>query len=305
MTPQLSGTACLTVTDACSDVNQQCFNVVVEQPIPVDFAADTTSGCFPKTFNLVTNVNPALYTQSLWTLGDGTTQSNHDSISYMYPAAGVYDVTLLLTSALGCQSSLTRPNYLYSYPPPTAMWYADPQPTDISNTLITFSDASSGDIVDYQWTFSNSNNEVLGFSIETSPSFEFPGGIGGDYPTSLHIEDIHGCTDQFDATIVIKDIFAYYIPNSFTPNNDGVNDYFRFYGSDIDPKNFDLIIFNRWGQEVFHSTDPNEVWIGESINATPESLFYVNDGLYQWRAIVTSKSTGDKKELTGTVLMFR
>jgi gliding motility-associated-like protein len=70
-----------------------------------------------------------------------------------------------------------------------------------------------------------------------------------------------------------------YIPTAFTPNNDGVNDAFRIEG--VEPRGFWLEIFNRWGDVVFYSEDPNEPWIGN--NQMLDSDHFVPDGLYVWR----------------------
>ena len=79
---------------------------------------------------------------------------------------------------------------------------------------------------------------------------------------------------------VFLDVFyPVYIPTAFTPNNDGVNDAFRIEG--VEPRGFWLEIFNRWGDVVFYSEDPNEPWIGN--NQMLDSDHFVPDGVYVWR----------------------
>ena len=73
--------------------------------------------------------------------------------------------------------------------------------------------------------------------------------------------------------------YPVYIPTAFTPNNDGVNDAFRIEG--VEPRGFWLEIFNRWGDVVFYSEDPNEPWIGN--NQMLDSDHFVPDGVYVWR----------------------
>ena len=57
-------------------------------------------------------------------------------------------------------------------------------------------------------------------------------------------------------------MYTLYIPNAFSPNGDGVNDYFQPYGQNLDPNNYELSIYDRWGQLVFYTKDMNSRWDG-------------------------------------------
>jgi gliding motility-associated-like protein len=76
---------------------------------------------------------------------------------------------------------------------------------------------------------------------------------------------------------VVLEEFRFFIPNAFTPDDDGLNDVFRVVGPDTDT--FLLQIFNRWGQLVFESNDITEPWMGEHSNGA----HYVPDGIYIYR----------------------
>jgi gliding motility-associated-like protein len=99
---------------------------------------------------------------------------------------------------------------------------------------------------------------------------------------------------------VFLDVFyPLYIPTAFTPNNDGVNDAFQVEG--VEPRGFWLEIFNRWGDQVFYSEDPNEPWIGN--NQRLNSDYFVPDGIYLWRMRYELKDGPILK--TGTVTLVR
>ncbi len=99
---------------------------------------------------------------------------------------------------------------------------------------------------------------------------------------------------------VFLDVFyPLYIPTAFTPNNDGVNDAFQVEG--VEPRGFWLEIFNRWGDQVFYSEDPNEPWIGN--NQLLNSDYFVPDGIYLWRMRYELKDGPILK--TGTVTLVR
>jgi gliding motility-associated-like protein len=85
-------------------------------------------------------------------------------------------------------------------------------------------------------------------------------------------------------------------PDSFTPNNDGINDGFRCYGSFL--KTFQLIIYNSWGNVVYSSDMPDAVWDGR-IDGQPAQT-----GNYAFRAIATDE-TGDRLEKSGFFSLIR
>jgi gliding motility-associated-like protein len=97
---------------------------------------------------------------------------------------------------------------------------------------------------------------------------------------------------------VFVDVFyPVYVPNAFTPNNDGLNDAFRVEG--VDPRDFRLEIFDRWGERVFYSEDPAVPWIGD----VDGGAHYAADGLYVWRMVHRLREGPQLRE--GTVLLTR
>ena len=95
--------------------------------------------------------------------------------------------------------------------------------------------------------------------------------------------------------------FALYVPNSFSPNGDGINDVFKIIGNAIDFESYEFTIFDRWGQLVFQSNNPDEVWTGEFNNGE----YYVGNSTYQYRLKVKSVFDIDPREYSGSILIFR
>jgi gliding motility-associated-like protein len=83
-----------------------------------------------------------------------------------------------------------------------------------------------------------------------------------NYIATLIVKNGGGCSDTVSHEIKVIPEFAFYIPNAFTPNNDGVNDYFRGDGVGIEKYNF--WIFDRWGNLIFHTEDLTEGWSGKA-----------------------------------------
>ncbi len=295
-----SGDYCVTVNDGCeTPAAEDCVLVSVEAEIPVTFVADTTEGCFPATIQFTNTVDPALYNSFSWEFGDGETALNDADAQHTYADPGLYDVTLTLVSTSGCIYTFTEEDFITVHNHPVAAWTAEPQPTVIPETEITFENLSLGDIVEYYWEFGQPG--TLGTSAEPNPVFVFPQDAGGTYLVYLMVTDVHNCTDEITGVVLINNLFQIYIPNSFTPNGDNINDVWQVFGSDLDPDNFLIQVFNRWGDIIFESREPGTAWTGGNDGGG----YYVPDGVYLWRCEVSSLSTTEKKELTGTVTLVR
>jgi gliding motility-associated-like protein len=292
------GQACLSVTDACNYVVQECLNVFVEPLIVPTFIAEDNDLCWPEAFSLLSTLDPSLYTSMNWQLGDGATLLNQVDFNYVFADPGNYDVTLSITTPTGCVYSTVENDFLISYTPPHAAFLANPQPTDAMNPEITFDENCGGDIISYEWTF---GNPVIGSSNVPNPVFNFPLGIGGVYPVQLTVTDVNNCSDMIIGSVDINDIFQIYIPNAFTPNNDGVNDVFLVQGADIDPNDFEFSVFNRWGDLVFATNDPTVAWTGGDQGGE----YYVQNGVYNWIARIRSLSTSEVAEISGSIQVFR
>lgn len=95
--------------------------------------------------------------------------------------------------------------------------------------------------------------------------------------------------------------FSMYIPNSFTPNADGMNDVFKPIGYAIDIEEYSLQIFNRWGNMVFETDDPEKVWTGEHAGGD----YYVEDETYVYILKVKSVHDTEEQEFMGHITVFR
>jgi gliding motility-associated-like protein len=120
--------------------------------------------------------------------------------------------------------------------------------------------ASASDILTWKWNFEDGN-----FSDKQSPKYIYQN--EGEYFPTVTVTNSFGCTNSVSVKVFVKHIL--FIPNVFTPNGDGKNDAFLIeYNGD---QNFSLFIYNRWGQEVYHSIGRRNQWNG----GTEESgVFY-------------------------------
>lgn len=145
------------------------------------------------------------------------------------------------------------------------------------------------EMCEYQWFFGDGETSTL-----ENPLHQYDG--LDEYVASLTVTNAIGCTDSTSTSIINPIIL--YVPNAFTPNNDGINDVFRAYGSGI--LGYHLQIFNRWGELVFETEDIETIWNGSHQNGG----YYVPDGVYSYVVRVKGIDT-DAYERKGHVTLVR
>ncbi|MFN5295252.1 MAG: choice-of-anchor L domain-containing protein [Flavobacteriales bacterium] len=133
---------------------------------------------------------------------------------------------------------------------------------------------------------------------ETSNDWEVVHEYDGlsDYSPQLTVINDLGCTNTQNYPIQSSAFF--YIPNSFTPNGDGLNDVFQVEGRGF--AEYELTIFNRWGNVIFYSTDPEEVWVGEGGSED----YYAQNQAYNFVLRVKGFDTKTVQR-TGTIKILR
>jgi gliding motility-associated-like protein len=127
------------------------------------------------------------------------------------------------------------------------------------------------DAMKWKWTFGNS-----GVSIVQNPVHTFPD--TGLQVIQLVVFHESGCTDTTWQTLDVLPEVRYFLPNAFTPNGDGVNDGFRGDGALEGATNFNLSIWNRYGEKLFETGDPKESWNGRKNNTgnlAPQGVYIV------------------------------
>ena len=170
-----------------------------------------------------------------------------------------------------------------------------PQPATITNTTIDFVNTSSGAST-YDWTF-----DVLGFAdIDNTenPEYTFPS-EPGNYEVCLNATSNEGCSADTCANVIINDELLLYVPNSFTPNGDGINDVFLPIVNGVDPFKYELLIFNRWGELIFEEQQSSQGWNGYHKGVIAK------DGVYVWKINCKEVSGVKIREYIGHVTLIK
>jgi gliding motility-associated-like protein len=197
---------------------------------------------------------------------------------------GTYSVTLTNTIT-GCISTAT---VLVINSVPTASFVPDVT-SGFAPLTVTFTNTSVGATSGYSWSFGDGNSST---SVNPQNIFTNP----GSYTVSL-IAYSGTCSDTLTKVIMVDAGFSIEIPNVFTPNNDGTNDFFTIKSTGV--KELTLQIYNRWGQKMYEFTGAKAAWDGVSANGTK-----VSEGTYFYfvKAIGYDDTVYEKQ---GPVTLFR
>ena len=263
------------------------------------FDADIVDGCYPITVQFTNNTISSNVQSSIWNLGNGVTSLNNDSVSTVYNQPGQYHVSLQVTSPESCVNDTTFYNFIEAYDYPIAGFLSVPNPVSVLTPSVQFMDTSSNDVVLFEWNFMDSNLTVIGTSFDQNPTFNFPDEDEYAYLVQLIVENQNGCTDTTYNYQLVEGQFAFFLPNSFTPNDDGLNDKFFPVGDKIDPDEYDFQVYNRWGELIFETKNPSDYWDGK-LNGS-----YVSNGTYLWKVIAKNINNGEYIEKKGFVIMSR
>jgi gliding motility-associated-like protein len=290
----------LTISDNCETPESSDSILVSWYDLPtVDFSADTTSGCWPVEVYFYNNTAVSQVASCDWDLGNGFYSNNLDTVVTIYNTPGSYHVTLDITNSDGCSNDTTYFNYIDVYEYPVAGFTSRPNPASILNPSVQFVDTSSADVVYFDWTFYDSTNTMIGSDYVQNPIYNFSGLIEQQYYIELYVENQNGCSDTVYGTQIVEGEYAFFLPNSFTPNGDGLNDSFFPVGDKISVENYSFKIFNRWGELIFSTNDFNEKWDGTYQNNALSSDAYI------WKIDLVDSQSGEEKSLKGYVLLSR
>jgi gliding motility-associated-like protein len=279
-----------TIPGPCGDI--ATIDIVVNALPVVSFSPDNTTGCVPLTVTFTDNTGLA-GSSVIWSMSDGFISSNSGSVTHTFTSVGCFDVTLQVTSAQGCVSSITQNDIVCTSAVPVAEFSWNPTNATILNPVVNFVNESTN-ATNYVWDFAG-----LGSSTATNPTFTFPSDSARFYLVCLEAYNSLGCADTVCHYIQIFDEFLVYVPNAFTPDNDGINDVFLPVVNGHDPLSYQLLIFNRWGELIFESQHDNVGW-----NGTYKTVISKED-TYVWKLKLKSAADGKQHDYIGHVNLLK
>ncbi len=278
----------VTSDQGCIDTVTQNVNLL---PI-VDFNVllDGMSGCAPLEIefdNQSTATGNADIINYTWNFGDGTNSFNEDP-THIFEEEGQYPVSLTVSTSTDCQFVNDTSILINVFPVPSAGFAVDPPITSIVDPQVNFTDESWGATL---WEYDFSNGDYY-----NDPSFTHTFQEPGDYEIIQYVFNEYGCSDTAMRAVKVQDDLILYVPNTFTPNNSGLNDYFTWEVSGFN--SFEMRIFNRWGEEIYTTNDPDGSWDGNYMGTT------VRDGVYVWQVKLLDLQDNERI-FTGHVSVIR
>jgi gliding motility-associated-like protein len=293
VSPNVTTTYTATVTDGCTTIHPSAVGqVTVLQNPTLNFNPNPASGCAPVCVTFaaaasnVTGNNIVSYT---WNFGDGS-GANGLNASHCYTTSGNFNVYLLGITQMGCRDSILKNSLIDVFPQPVANFNASSFITDIYDPTVYFTDLSTGGVTNWNWSFQP------GTSAAQNPSHTFLS--EGTYPVTLIVKNANGCSDTITRDVIIKPVFTFYAPNAFSPNFDGSNDNFLPTGDAWDLATFNLWVFDRWGNQIYHSGDVSKGWDGSRRGEI------VQEDVYVWK-VELYDTFGAPHEYNGHVSLIK
>jgi gliding motility-associated-like protein len=260
VTPATTTIYTLVLTDNCgTPADTQTVLVSVFPSLPViTFSANDTAGCAPLCVNFSGSSAPACAT-AFWNFGDSSALSSGcGRANHCYTKPGTYPVLYHVTDINGCIDSSGKQAYIHVLPVPVAAFTFTPDPVTFLAPLVQFTNKSQG-ATSYDWHFGDPLNDS---SSSQNPVFTYRD--TGCFTVQLIVENASHCFNNVTREVCVHDIFTFYAPDCFTPNGDGLNDFWIPQGNNVDPKSYDLAIFDRWGNRLFATTEWGTGWDGHA-----------------------------------------
>jgi gliding motility-associated-like protein len=177
-------------------------------------------------------------------------------------------------------------------PNPIATIYATPNPVLSSNPLVTFSTSNTDG--ELSWYYNNLLISQLNQFIMTLP--ETP----GNFVVQLVVKNSLGCADTSKITVVIQEDIIFFVPNSFTPDGNALNNgFYPVITSGIDEASYELLIYDRWGELVYQTNTITDGWDGTYKGKMKQN------GTYTWTIKFKSKYTSEVFEHVGNVVLLK
>ncbi len=255
-----------------------------------DFTADIVEGCQPLQTE-ITAVSEEPRLRFDWQIGTYP-YSNQKALNVTITEPGSIDVMAIARSAeSGCADTIFRPGWIEVYPKPAAGFRPDYTVAFVDESEITFTNESVG-AINYAWTFGDGS-----VSDDTDPQHAYA--AKGIYLVDLVVTSPMGCRDTAATEIIIlpSDVP---VPNAFAPESAiAINRTFMPVKLGIDPSGFLLQIYNRGGNLVFESKNPDQPWNGMMMSGDPAPM-----GTYVWQ-VSYRDLRGKTREQRGQVLLVR
>ena len=228
-----------------------------------------------------------------WDFGNGQVSNQPIIAMAQFTTEGCYDLTLTVTTQEGCTSTTTLVDEVCMYDTPQAIFSLDSyELTELDMNVQTFNQSINAQ--NYFWNFGDGTS-----TTQTDPNHTFSDATA-TYTIQLTAYNEFGCFDTTSRNITYQQNLQVYVPNSFTPNFDEYNqEFLPVISAGFRPSSYHMTIFDRWGELVFESRDPNFGWNGTYGSKRCQI------GTYTWKINLDALQSGETMEYVGHVNLIR
>ncbi len=287
------GTDGNTLINACGAATPEgsSLSFIVGEPVSAKFTYQVGYGCNTDTL-FYSAVNSSTATNWYWNL-DTQTSDQQNPVQVVSNALATLNVTHIVSNGFCSDTSSQNVNLFDLNPPLKASFKINNITCPDSPAVIT--NNSSGNVVKWNWNFGDGTT-----SYQQSPpphtysTLSYP----TDFTVTLMIQNALGCIDTTHAVVKAISNCSVLLPSAFTPNADGLNDYFGPLGA-YNTENLLFEVYNRWGQLIFKTNDWQNKWDG-TLSGKPQPA-----GTYIWFLSYTDTNTHSHVSKKGTVVLIR
>jgi gliding motility-associated-like protein len=287
----------VSVRDGCGSPVDTAHVLITVNPLPqIVLSAQDTAGCSPLNthFSMPSTLSGSTIT---WKFGDSTQSSGINSPVHTYTNSSTqtqhYSISIWVKDNHGCSASLHKTDYITVYPLPLASFQSMGS-ASITSPDVSFINTSSG-ANSWSWDFGDGSGQT---STLQNPVHAFPD--TGCYTVTLTATNTFGCIASSTEPVCIQPDFTFYAPDAFTPNDDGLNDTWKPKGVGVDIREYSMIVFDRWGNQVFSTTSWQEGWDGRANGGAEVAQLET----YVWVAQIKDFK-GKKHRLSGKITILK
>lgn len=253
-------------------------------------ALDTVKGCPPLVVDFVANSVSQYPVYYLWDFGNGQNSSLQNPV-ITYLNSGNFDVSVQAFTTSGCVTTINQvfEDIVQVYPVPTPGFEILPSEVTLDAAFSVIENRSPDNVSCFY--------EMGDGGTSDDCSFDYFWSETGRINVTQTVTNEYGCTAQAVGQVIVSG-HSFYAPNSFTPNDDGINDGWKPIVAGI--SEYRVSLFNRWGEEIFVSTNPEEYWMGQH----KQGHHYAQSDAYEYVVEIKDK-LGNPYRYEGHVSLIR